>query len=136
MYTHQVQSVQFRSRLLVPGGSYSTVTGFKFANINFPAIHTQYNLFSSGADFWSWEVPTVLLQDSYLQTLICLLCIHPVRQVLYSTVSESVFANINLSARYTHPADSNQKRYKNTNAPPALPLSGQRLDPSGLDWGA
>ena len=57
---------------------------------------------------------------------------HPVRQALYSTVSESYFANTYFSARYTHPVYSNQKSYKNTNAPSA----GQRLGPSGLEGGA
>ena len=40
----------------------------------------------------------------------------------YSTVSESYFANIYFSARYTHPAYSNLKRYKNTNAPRVAPI--------------
>ena len=39
-------------------------------------------------------------------------------------------------ARYTHPLYSNQKGHINTNKPPALPLLGQRLGPSGLDGGA
>ena len=39
-------------------------------------------------------------------------------------------------ARYTHPIYSNEKSEINTNAPPALPLSGQRLGSSGLEGGA
>ena len=38
--------------------------------------------------------------------------------------------------RYTHPLYSNQKSYISTNAPPTLPLSGQRLGPSGIEGGA
>ena len=54
----------------------------------------------------------------------------------YNTVTGSSFAHTNFPARYTHPGAYSNHNTENTNAPPALALSGQRLGPSGLKGGA
>ena len=103
-------------------------------------IHTQYNLFGSGADWSIQYIGWILIWQGVFPAMYT----HSVQLVKkYNEPAHSTVLLLGpnlageFSGRYTHPLYSNHNNWgKNTNAPPALPLSGQRLGPSGLKGGA